>query len=496
MGAERRTPCLIGRDGERAEIARFLDRVGDLPAALVLRGEMGAGKTTLLDDVVQQALARSYRVLRAAPAEPERDLSFGVLRDLFDQAFELVADRLPAPQRTALAVALLREEPGEGYHGAAAVAASTLSALRALSMLGPVLLVIDDAQWMDRATADVLGFALRRLRAEPVGLALVQRLSGDEPLPSPLDGWPAERTVLLSIGPLSMGAVHVLLLEHLGISLPRPLLRRVHSTSGGNPFFALEIGRVLASGAPPLDEPLPMPVTLRGLLRQRLSALPTAVREVLAVASAMTRPTVAAIEELVGGSAAELLEEAADAGILAVDDERVRFTHPLLAAQAYAEIPPAARRRLHRRLVATATDPVDRARHLALAVSGPDPEVAAALEHAASAAARRGVPRMAGDLAERAADLTPRGGDAEAGRRRLQAARFHFLAGDTERARDILTALVEGSPPGGVRSEALATLGRIHLFTDDLDRAAALLAEAVAGAGGSDRLRAEVEEGL
>ena len=174
------------------------------------------------------------------------------------------------------------------------------------------------------------------------------------------------------LGPLSTGALHRLLRDQLGVTLTRPALRRVHEASGGNPFYALELVRALQArgGRIQPGRPLPVPQTLEAILRERLEALPTGAREVLAAAAALARPTESLLDD------APALEQAVEEGMIELVDGEVRFSHPLLASAAYTSVGPRGRRRLHRRLAESVTDPEERARHLALGAEEPSEDVA------------------------------------------------------------------------------------------------------------------------
>src|SRR5580765_1614905 len=170
---------VVGRDRELEQIDAFLDVANDAPRVLLVEGEAGIGKTTLWRAGVDAASERGYRVLACSAAASEAQLSFTGLRDLLDVAFDDVADVLPPPQRSALAVALLRAEPEGEAQGAGAVATAFLTALRELALRTRLLLAIDDLQWLDSASDLVLRFAARRLERESVPLLLTVRCEGD-----------------------------------------------------------------------------------------------------------------------------------------------------------------------------------------------------------------------------------------------------------------------------------------------------------------------------
>jgi DNA-binding CsgD family transcriptional regulator len=492
---------VLGRDEELLALRGFLADVASLPAAFLIEGEAGIGKTTLWLDGLRVGRERSYRVLASRPAGSETELSYAALRDLLEDAFAEVAGELPAPQRLALAVALLLEEPTGAPPGQGAVAAGFLGVLRLLARAGPVLVAADDLHWLDAPSLGVLRFAARRLGDAPVAFLLALRLTDEERAAVGLErAFPEERLRLLRVGPLSLGACHSLLHRRLGRPFPRPLLRRLHATAGGNPFFALELAQALERGGiePELGAPLPVPGSLRELLRERLQALPRAVTETLLAAAALSSPTLPVLERASGarGEATANLEAAAVAGVVLLEGDRVRFSHPLLASAVYSAAGPAERRALHRRLAPLILDPEERARHLALAAEEPDAEVAAALHEAAGRARARGAPGAAAELVEQASRLTPpENADGVLGRM-LEAAGLYVEAGDTARGRALVETAAASSSPGPQRAEALTRLARVHLFEADNRSAARLYREALAEADAKSSVRADAEVGL
>jgi DNA-binding CsgD family transcriptional regulator len=469
---------LIGREAELDSIGAFLDGLRVRPGALALEGEAGAGKTALWLAALGLAGERGFRVLVARPAEAEAKLAFAALADLLEGVLDEVLPSLPGPQRDALRVALLHERPGPEPLDERAVGMGLLGSLRALAATGPVVVAIDDVQWLDPASASVLFFAWRRLRSEPVGLLITRRLG--EPMPPALGS--ADR---LAVGPLSLGAVHQMLHARLGVILPRPVLRRVHDVTGGNALFALELGRALVrSGATPAPgDPLPVPDRLRELVRGRLVTLPDRTRGALATVAALSQPTPALLAR--AGADAHVLRPAIEAHVLVAERDRVRFSHPLLASTAYEEADPLARHALHRRLAGLVGDPEEAARHLALAAEGPDEEVASALEAAAAHAGGRGAAAAAADLCDRAWRLTPAEPAGTLHRRVLEAGRLRFTVGDMVGATELVERAVATAPAGAHRAEALAALWRLRLWEGDQpaaeEVAAAALAEPEAG---------------
>jgi DNA-binding CsgD family transcriptional regulator len=475
---------VIGRDEELDSLRRFLDDVPEAPVALVIEGEAGIGKTALWLKGADLARQRSFRILACRPAEPETRLSFAALDDPLADVLNEALPALAGPRRRALEIALLRAAAEGQPPDQRVVSRAALDIVRFLAAKTPVILAIDDAQWLDAPSARVIEFVARRLETSPVGV-LVSRRAGTEgtALPFGLDrGLPEGRLHRLPLGPLSLAAVHQLVRSRLGAALPRHTLVRVYDVSGGNPFFALEMGRaLLRRGVPvPPDQPLPVPDTLRGLVRDRLGQLSGACRRVLLGVAALSHPTVTLVRAAgSGASVAAGLDEATDAGIVGVEGEQIRFTHPLLASVVHSEASSGERRRVHRRLAAVVTDPEERARHLALGAAGPDAHIAAVLDEAARLAYSRGAPDAAATLSEQATRLTPAGEADEVARRAVEAADHHFRAGNMARAGELLDGLVHGLRPGVERAGVLFRLGVIHYHQDSWPAAEGLFGQAL-----------------
>jgi DNA-binding CsgD family transcriptional regulator len=447
---------VVGRSDELQAIDAWLDGVPE--DVLLLEGEAGIGKTTLWSATVDKAAAHGYRVLRARAAQTEAQLAFAVLRDLLDETFDEIADGLPGPQREALAVTLLRESPRDAPPDHGAIGVALLSTLRALGASGPTLVAVDEAQWIDTASAGALAYALRRLGTAGVAVLLAQRDGSD---PRLLSSLPAARLRTVTLGPMSMGALARILHEHLGTAYSRPALHRISETSGGNPFYALELARAFAEHRHPLGPAaaLPVPPTLHELVASRLVALPRATREVLLVAAALARPGLDTVERCLGRDPRVPLEPAIRAHVASVERDTVDFAHPLYAAAVYGLATEGERQELHRRLAAILSDTEECARHLALSARGPDATIADALEHAAAEARVR---IASAELYEAATRFTPPSDVEARARRTLAGAAAMFDAGDAERARQSLLALVEETRDGGaIHIDAQLLLGRI-----------------------------------
>jgi DNA-binding CsgD family transcriptional regulator len=489
------TAEIIGREEELASIQAFLERIEDGPGALVLSGEAGIGKTILWERGVGEAEGRSRGVLSHRSVEAEASLSFTGLSDLLAPVFDDVAPSLAPLRRRALEVALLLAEPGEEAPDPRAIGLALLDALRALAEQGPVLVALDDVQWLDSSSAGVLQIALRRLRDERVGLAATVRRTPDVAASLELErAFPEERLTRLVLGPLSVGGLHRLLKERLGLELTRPELVRVHEASAGNPFFALELGRELVrtNTRPEAGRTLPVPESLHELLDGRLARLPTETGDVVLFAAALARPTIELVAAAHGDreGVVEALDTAAREGVVELDDSRLRFAHPLLASICYEQAPPWKRRAIHGALARTVADAEERARHLALSVDGPDAAVAAELDIAALHAAARGAPAAAAGLCELAAELTPTTDPVLVRQRRLQAATFLRIAGDLERAATMLEQLLTEVPSGVERADVLFALALT--FGPGVPAMIELCDEALVEAAGDDARSARV----
>jgi AAA ATPase domain len=384
---------IAGRDAELSAITRFLDSLVARPGIFVLEGEPGIGKTTLWLAAVEQARERGFQVLSCRPSAAEARLSYASLADVLTGACDSVAETLPVLQRRAIDFVLLRADNDGVVSDHRAAGAALLSVLNRLAGDMPVLLAIDDYQWVDTPSARVIEFAIRRLSARTGMLAALRtgELGGQEPWLRLSDPGRVQR---VRVGPLSLGALHQMIHERTGRSFPRTALARIHQVSGSNPFFALELaGEAGRSGTGNLAAALPD--TLAQLVQARIAGIHLDVQPALLAAAALAEPTAELIQLALGTDpmvAERLLGDAEEHGVITIDGHRIRFTHPLLAAGVYAAAPPADRRGMHRRLAEIATDPEERARHLAQAAIHLDAETTAALDEGAARARSRGPP--------------------------------------------------------------------------------------------------------
>lgn len=426
---------IVGRERELAQLTAFATP-GSASRALVLSGAAGIGKTTLWEAALAHARAAGLRVLVARGGAAEAKLSLTGVFDLLGTAADEVLPGLPAPQRAALEAALLRAEPGRRPPGPRTLATALLSALRRLAAAEPLLVAVEDAQWLDRPSQEALAFALRRLDHPDARVLLTMRAGLASPLAEAVERAGADR---LELTGLSLGATRRLLSQRLGLTLPRRLLLATHAATQGNPLFALEIGRQLAEHGPAqANEPLPVPEDLPSLVGVRVAALPDGTRELLLAAALSARPSADTLRALLGRPLDDDLDPAEREGVASSRGDRIVFGHPLHAAAVVDAATTAERRRMHRRLARVVDGLEECARHLALSVEGRDEGAAEAVHAAALDALSRGAVTAATELAELAVELGERESP-EQPRRLLDLAALLRLAGEPERGHVVLT---------------------------------------------------------
>lgn len=443
---------VVGRGRELATIEAFLGRMSGGAGVLTVSGPPGIGKTTVWEAGVELAAARGWRVLMARPAGVEASLSFAGLVDLFGHVDDATIEFLPGPQRRALLAALLRDGPVGERIDSRALATATATALRELSGAEPIVIAVDDAQWLDRATLDVLNFALRRLADARVGVLCSVRTGAErsDALESTLR---QDRRAELELAPLTVAALHEVIRERLGRSLPRPTVVKILETTGGNAFYGLEIARELTRHGEDEPDELPVPASAQELVRVRVGRLPRETREALLLASALAVPTTAI-------ASAGAFDPAEEAGVVRVDPAgRIQFEHPLLAAAIYESASATRRRSAHRQLVERSDDLEERARHLALAADRPDEALAAELDAAAMHTAARGASSTAAELARLALQATPTGATEDRARRTLALAHHLLDAGESGAAHAVLSGFDAYSVEGDLRAELMRDLG-------------------------------------
>ncbi len=470
----------------RIEVVRHINDLLAMGGSVLLRGPAGIGKSTVLDSLAFER--RDALVLRVAAAEVESGLPYLTLVDLFGTVLADHGVVLRGHLRAALDAALLRSAAPTTAQDELAVRLAVLELLRALAARHPVLLVIDDLPWVDEPSAGVLQFVARRLEGVPVQMIAAARVNGDEVI-GRVDLCPPPCHEL-TLPPLGADDVADLLRARFGERLNRSAILRVHGACGGNPLYALELGRAVAERGEPItpEEPLPVPDRLRGLMTARIAALPEATRDALVVAAAAARPSRDVLDRA-GALQPGVLLSAIDSGVATLaSDGAVRFTHPLLREMVYADADVAVRARAHERLADAVDDPVERARHLAFARLEPDETLAATLEGAATVARHRGAPAVAADLAQLAADRSP---DASAGAtRRFAAARYATEAGMLDEARRLAIDALKSATDPTVRVRLNLLL--VDVSGQDQSQAGPLLDAAYVAAGSDPALAAKV----
>ncbi|WP_153530439.1 helix-turn-helix transcriptional regulator [Actinomadura macrotermitis] len=479
---------LHGRAAERALIDRMLAAARDgRSGALVLRGPAGIGKSALLGHAAEAAAG--FQVVRAEGVEFEAELPFAGLHLLLSPVLDRI-DRLPAPQAEALrgAFGLTAAAAGDRF----LVGLAVLSLLAELAEDGPLLCLVDDAQWFDRSSAEALGFAARRLNREGVLLLFGVRDAGGPHGPAGLAGLPAHR-----LDGLDAPAAAALLDERTPGLAPR-VRARILAETEGNPLALIELPLALsaeqrAGELLPLSYNLgPLPLTERvrtafGAQAARLGEPAAALLLVAAVEETGDLSTVLAAAALLGAGPAEL-EEAERPGLLVVGDAAVSFKHPLARAAVLQGAPLTRRLAAHRALAEALAgsglpDAGDRAAwHRAAAATGPDEAVAAALEATARRAATRTGHAAQAAALERAAELTPDPG--ERARRLAGAAEAAVAAGDLHRASAIARRASAGPADAPLRARLTQVRAAVEFEFGSPRTAARLLLDGAAEASG------------
>lgn len=454
-------------------VADFLRSGLGAPTGLIIDGEAGIGKTTMWLDAQDRAREQGFRVLSARASAAEAVLAYGSLADLIGDVDPARWTELPEPQLRAIDKVLLRA----GDHGHAAehnaLGAALLSVVKRLSKESPLLLAIDDLQWLDASSRIVVAFVARRLSGCVGILATVRH----DPVARFDASWlhlPRPDSIRhVRVEPLSLGRLHEAIHSRLGRTFSRPAMVRIHEISGGNPLYALELARAFDDGWT-VDTQV-LPPSLAELVRSRIGALGDDVQDVLLACACLASPTADVVGAAVGHPperVLEMLEEAMDKGIVEAMGGRLRFAHPLLRHGVYTEATPTHRRTMHRKLGELVAAPELRARHLALSATTADVTTVRALEAAAESAALRGAPAAAAELLDLAIAL-----DSGAVERRIRSAAHHFKSGATERAKVMLTSAIAESGPW--KAEALRLLAAIANIDGSALESAALLERAL-----------------
>jgi DNA-binding NarL/FixJ family response regulator len=505
------TQVIAGRTTEIGVLERFLaDRVAE-PRSLLIEGAPGIGKTTLLRALLDLAAEREYAVAVCQPTRSEVELSYAALVGLLGDLGLEAVNALPAPQSRVLRTIMRLEETTETVDRLS-LSLATVAAVRAVASVRPLLIAVDDAQWLDQPTARTLAFLVRRLAGCSARIAVVRTLGTGAPprageratahddaidlLADLARAMPEGRHDAMMLGPVGPSDLSRILRRVLGWAPAWPRVVRIAELSQGNPLHALELTR--AFGAVRSNDGLegPLPDSVLELARTRIAALPEPVRDAIELASVPRDPGLDLLRRLDPAALdlREALEAAARQGIVTVEAERVRFTHPILAAAAYGSIPSTRRRVLHRAMAVLSDNLEERARHLATAADEPDRQVAVALEGAAEQAWRRGAPDAAADLLHAACQLTPPADTEALALRRIAYGRLLHSAGDAPGSVAELESLVASLPPGVLRAGALFHLMYVARISGSLERAVEHGVQAAAEAAGDPLFQAEVLE--
>ncbi len=471
---------------------------------MAIEGDAGIGKSTLLGHGVATALQRGHLVLPVRAAEAEARMSFAGLGDMLEGVADDVLQRVNESVRTVLEVVLLRRSPTGVAASAREIGAGVLSVLRLLSATGPVLITVDDVQWLDRASTEVVGYALRRLHDEPVR-ALMTRRTGSlaepaaastgslELAPCLPELLPDGDLVVLPLGRLATESITGLVRGELGAAASGETERVLVGAADGNPYWALELARAF-SGDRADSGRLAVPATLSKLLGQRVAAQPEDARQALLAVSALSRPTWAVVRRALQGRVADAdvsIDLALEAGLITETAGRLRPAHPLLGAIAMQELSPAGQHQLHRRLATITADPEQQARHLALANDGePDAAISRSLEAGARSAQSRGAPHAAAELADLAATLTVPEEIDVLNARGLFAAELHFAAGNIARACELAEEIAGRTPPEGPWASLLPMLIESTYWVRGQPAAQAVVRRVLAAPGLDRRSRA------
>jgi DNA-binding CsgD family transcriptional regulator len=462
-------------------------------ALLVIAGEAGAGKSTLWRAGVAAAAEAGCRVLRSEPSASDAGSPFAGLSDLLSGVLEGAAGEIPGPQREALEVALLLRPAGETPPTSHAVGLAVLAVLRSCLDAGPVLLAVDDVQWLDAASVEALAFAARRVTAGRLGVLLAARTeAAADPLtaaaPPVPDSWRDLAAAVPGAGRIDLAPLNRWQIQGLlPASVTAAQARLAAAQSRGNPFWAIQVAASLEAAEAPLPE---LALTLTRRLSRSLSEPAAGALGVVAAAGRITVPDAVSVLGHFAGDPAAALDAAVLAGVVTENDGRVAAAHPLIGAAAVESLPPGRRQGIYRRLAETATSPESHAHFAALAAGpGPDRAVADSLDAAAEAAHARAASAAAGQFAARAVAFTPQRDTAALTRRRIRAGELLLLAGDLGGAVEHLEAL-------DIAGLGTADLERaLPLLTDVLETlrgpaaAAAIIARELDTAGPEPRRR-------
>jgi DNA-binding CsgD family transcriptional regulator len=485
--------AIVGREAELAAVSDLLDRARSGLGVLLLEGEAGIGKTTLFRESLGLAETAGLCVLASRPSAFESALSLTAIADLLHGIGAEHWHDLPAAQRRALEVVVDVRDPESRPVRQRAIGAGLRSLVTRVAAERPVLIALDDVHWLDPASATIVEYVVRRLAGERVAVLLAKR-SG-EPTSLDVDGLAAPETFArVRLQPFGAAALGKILSDRLERPPSRATLSRLHSLTGGNPLFAIELGRMVEErdGAAPHD-PLPVPDDVQAVVAERVAALPRPTRELLLAASLLAEPTTDVLGAVFEQSPYRAIAAARRAGIADVVGEKVRFAHPLHASAVIGAATPQERRAMHERLAASVKEVEERARHLARVAERPDSGTAALLEEGATAALGRGGLHSAAELLEEACAFTPLDRADERHDRAARAADLHARAGERGRAEALLDELLADELEPARRAIVLRLRAELHMANDEPAAAERLLLAALeSSAGGHDHIRAKL----
>ncbi|WP_431236494.1 AAA family ATPase [Mycolicibacterium aichiense] len=476
---------VVSRAEERQAVMTLLNDAALRPTGLILEGDAGIGKTTIWLDGARRARDAGFTVLSAQCAQAEVRSTYAAAADLLRVADTEVVRTLAPVQQAALDRILLSGTDGPATDERV-VSTTVLSVIESLAQRSPVLIAIDDIQWLDVASRSVIGFAARRLEGR-IGVLATARTgeAGTADLTSWLRLTYPDALRRVVVGPLSVGPLGEVIALRLGRRLSRPTLTHIHHISDGNPFFAVELARSVTVDAP---VGVALPDSLSTVVDDRIGQIDSEASELLIAVSACQPATIDLLGRTLGTpfeQVSTLVAALEIRGVLERRGSTIRFTHPLLAHGVYAKVDPPRRRVMHRRLADAVEDPELRARHLALSATTEDAATVDALDAAADIAASRGAPAAAAELLELALAV---GGDTVA--RRIRAAELYFRSGSTPAAQRILPTDVGAVPAGPLRCLTLMLTAAIRAYHDDLASAVEAMSLALEQAGDDLGLRA------
>lgn len=432
---------LVGRSAERRRLTGALQQViatGEA-RAVELIGEPGIGKSSVLAAVCDELAQQGHVVLRGGLSEAEVDLSWAGLATLVDDLLDDPRAGLPDTVLEPLRAALGRS--ADGSTDAGSVAFALQSALRLLSERGPVVVAVDDTQWLDKPTAAALTFAMR-VRG-PVLFLLARRRDEESQIDGPR-AMGAERIEVVGLGGLSVAGVHEMVEQIGGRHRGRHDLVRLHELTGGNPLFVDRLARLLRDGAS-LDT-MDVPADLERALGAQLRGLPAATLQLAGFVALAGRVTEPVLRELCADGYAAAFTDALSRHLVGESAGVVEASHPLVRQVIAEQLPAPERRRMHRALAECVTEVEARAWHMAEGADGPDAAVADALEEAADLASARGAPEAAVKLLLRAAEATPGDAPQQAWERRAGAGMAAVGAGTWPLAKELIDAAFDAAP--------------------------------------------------